>query len=42
MRVAPASNMPLMVGKCVIINLQKTPIDDYAALVIHEKIDKVV
>ncbi len=43
MRVAPASIMPCQVsGKFVIVNLQKTPIDEAAAMVIHERIDKVV
>ena len=29
-------------GKVVIINLQKTPVDDYVDLVIHAKIDDVM
>lgn len=45
-RVAPASSMPVETarngGNVVIINLQKTPIDDCAALVIHGKCDDVM
>ena len=43
MRVVPASSMPCQVsGKFVLVNLQKTPIDEAASMVIHERIDKVV
>ena len=46
MRVTPACDMPFTCkpkgGKVVIINLQKTPCDNKAALVIHEKIEKVI
>lgn len=46
MRVTPACDMPLTCtatgGKVVIINLQKTPADQYASLLIHEKVDKVI
>ena len=46
MRVNPACEMPLGCipngGKIVIVNLQKTPADYAASLVIHERIDKVV
>ena len=46
LRVTPASELPEQTlengGKYVIINLQKTPADDEAALVIHGHIDKVI
>lgn len=46
MRVTPACNMPLEVlpngGRMVMINLQKTPCDYAAELVIHERVDKVI
>ena len=46
LRVSPANDMPRMtadkVGKLVIVNLQKTPLDAYAALVIHGKCDEVM
>ena len=45
MRVSPANTWPLITaaqGKLVIINLQKTPIDDFAEFVIHGKCDDVV
>ena len=46
MRVIPACDMPLTCTetgvKVVIINLQKTPADRYASLLIHEKVDKVM
>lgn len=46
MRVCPANQMPLTTlargGKFVMINLQKTPLDEAASLVIHERVDKVV
>ena len=29
-------------GKVVIINLQKTPVDEHADIVIHEQVDKVM
>ena len=41
MRVHPASSMPRLAGKFVIVNLQKTGMDEHATLVIHEKIDVV-
>jgi len=31
-----------MGGKVVVINLQKTPCDPFAELVIHERVDKVM
>ena len=47
MRVPPACNMPIQAlanpnGKLVMINLQKTPVDEYCTLVINEKTDKVM
>jgi len=45
-RVSPASDLPMQTllngGQYVIINLQKTPVDELAALVIHERVDKVM
>ena len=45
LRVTPAADMPLATaergGRLVIVNLQKTPMDDAAALVIHAKTDDV-
>ena len=44
MRVAPATYCPLRtIGKkFVMVNLQKTCVDDHAALVIHAKVDDVM
>ena len=46
LRVSPANEMPLSCaqngGNLVICNLQKTPIDDYATMVIHAKCDDVM
>ena len=46
MRVSPANIYPEMTknagGKVVIINLQKTPVDEICDLVIHERIDVVM
>lgn len=46
MRVTPACNMPVSTaqngGNLVMINLQKTPVDQYATLVIHGKCDDVM
>ena len=46
MRVSPANQMPMMTkaagGKIVMMNLQKTPIDDSCDLIIHETIDKIM
>ena len=45
LRVTPAANMPqntaLLGGQLVIVNLQKTPLDSYASLIIHAKIDEM-
>jgi len=46
LRVSPACSMPLACaergGNLVIVNLQKTPIDDAATMVIHAKCDDVM
>jgi len=46
MRVSPANQFPLQVlskgGKLVIVNLQKTPYDKKANLIIRERTDKVI
>lgn len=45
LRVTPAADMPEIVadkGRLVIVNLQKTPLDDKAAMVIHAKTDDVM
>ena len=46
LRVSPANQMPLATaqngGNLVLINLQATPIDQYATLVIHGKCDDVM
>jgi len=46
MRVSPANKFPLQAisngGKMIIVNLQKTPYDKKAHLIIHERTDKVM
>lgn len=46
LRIYPAAGMAQATaqqgGKLVIVNLQKTPLDPYAALIIHGKIDEVM
>ena len=46
LRVNPAASLPVATkmtgGKIVIVNLQKTPCDKMAKLVIHAKIDDVI
>jgi hypothetical protein len=46
LRVTPAADIPLSTaengGKLVIVNLQKTPLDKHAALVIHAKCDDMM
>ena len=46
LRVQPAASMPddtvKKGGRLVIINLQKTPLDDVASMIIHAKIDDVI
>lgn len=46
LRVAPANQIPINMtwhgGKFVIVNLQKTPLDDFAEFVIHARIQTVM
>jgi mono-ADP-ribosyltransferase sirtuin 6 len=46
MRVAPANQIPINMtwngGKYVIVNLQKTPLDEMADMVIHGRIQTVM
>lgn len=46
LRVSPANQIPIRMnwngGKIVIVNLQKTPIDDFAELIIHARIQTVM
>lgn len=47
LRVTPAADMPVETakngsGNIVVVNLQKTPLDSMAALVIHAKCDDVM
>ncbi|KAG9159966.1 hypothetical protein Leryth_005710 [Lithospermum erythrorhizon] len=46
LQITPACNLPLKCirggGKIVIINLQETPKDKKASLVIHERVDKII
>jgi len=46
MRVSPANKFPVDIasqgGKMIIVNLQKTPYDKKAHLIIHEQTDKVI
>ncbi|KAL1534101.1 ditrans,polycis-polyprenyl diphosphate synthase [Salvia divinorum] len=46
LQITPACNLPLKClkggGKIVIVNLQKTPKDKKASLVIHERVDEVM
>ncbi|XP_020264390.1 NAD-dependent protein deacetylase SRT1 [Asparagus officinalis] len=46
LQITPACNLPLKAirggGKIVIVNLQKTPKDKKASLVIHGRVDKVI
>jgi len=46
LRVTPAADMPKSTaengGQLVIVNLQKTPLDSYASLIIHAKCDDVM
>lgn len=46
LRVAPANQIPINMtwngGKMVIVNLQKTPLDDFADFVIHARIQTVM
>ena len=46
LRVTPAADMPRSTaengGQLVLVNLQKTPLDDFASLIIHAKCDDVM
>lgn len=42
LRIQPAGSLPALARKFVIVNLQETPEDQNAALVIRERVDKVV
>jgi NAD+-dependent protein deacetylase sirtuin 6 len=42
LRIQPAGSMPTLAQQFVIVNLQETPEDQNAALVIHERVDRVV
>ena len=46
MRVSPANQFPVEIakrgGKMIIVNLQKTPYDNKADLILHEQTDKVM
>uniref|UniRef100_A0A7S3NLP1 protein acetyllysine N-acetyltransferase n=1 Tax=Aureoumbra lagunensis TaxID=44058 RepID=A0A7S3NLP1_9STRA len=42
LRITPAADLPLMSKKFVIINLQQTPLDDRAALIIRANVDDVL
>jgi mono-ADP-ribosyltransferase sirtuin 6 len=42
LRIHPAADLPLMAKKMVIVNLQETPVNAKAELVIREHVDKVM
>lgn len=42
LRIDPANQLPLKAKKCVIVNLQKTPMDSQAHLIIRERVDTVM
>ena len=42
LRIEPAGSLPLRAKKFVVVNLQVTPLDDDATLIIKEKVDKVM
>lgn len=42
LRIAPANQLPLRAQKMVIVNLQRTPLDARAALVLRERVDRVM
>jgi NAD+-dependent protein deacetylase sirtuin 6 len=42
LRINPANQLPLKAKKFVIVNLQKTPMDNEAALIIRERVDAVM
>lgn len=41
LRMMPVGEWPKLAKKFVIVNLQETPLDEEACLVVHERIDKV-
>ena len=42
LRIQPANQLPLQAKRFVIVNLQQTPMDDSAALIIRERVDVVL
>jgi mono-ADP-ribosyltransferase sirtuin 6 len=42
LRIHPAADLPLLASKMVIVNLQETPVNAKAELVIRERVDKVM
>mmetsp|Transcript_12254 Transcript_12254/g.15883 ORF Transcript_12254/g.15883 Transcript_12254/m.15883 type:complete len:318 (-) Transcript_12254:1023-1976(-) len=42
LRIVPVADMPLLASKFVVVNLQATPLDDDATLVIRAKVDNVM
>lgn len=42
LRIEPAGSLPLLAERYVIVNMQRTPYDDRAALVIRAKVDDVM
>ena len=42
LRIEPAGSLPLRAKKFVIVNLQVTPLDDDATLIIKERVDRVM
>jgi NAD-dependent SIR2 family protein deacetylase len=42
LRIEPAGSLPLRAKKFVIVNLQVTPLDDEATLIIKERVDRVM
>ena len=42
LRIEPVGNLPLSAAKYVIVNLQKTPRDDRAELIIRAAVDEVM
>jgi NAD+-dependent protein deacetylase sirtuin 6 len=42
LRIQPANQLPLRAKRFVIVNLQQTPIDEQAALIIRERVDIVM
>eukprot|EP00562_Extubocellulus_spinifer_P033049 CAMPEP_0178685162 /NCGR_PEP_ID=MMETSP0699-20121125/3231_1 /TAXON_ID=265572 /ORGANISM="Extubocellulus spinifer, Strain CCMP396" /LENGTH=430 /DNA_ID=CAMNT_0020329887 /DNA_START=45 /DNA_END=1337 /DNA_ORIENTATION=- len=42
LRIEPAGSLPLRAKKFVVVNLQVTPLDDDATLIIRERVDRVM